>query len=82
MANGNSIIEEMRKMAGDEKVVIPQKVYTRMMLSAIVELYDIIKPMRKWGATIRIVQWVGGILGGAILILLFSILTHSFTWPF
>ena len=82
MANGKgAVIEEIRSMAGDEEVVIPQKVYNRLMLSAIVELYDTVKPMASWGLTIAIIRWVGGILGAAILLLLLSMLTHSFVFP-
>jgi len=82
MANGHSVIDELRTMAGDERVTIPQKVYNRLMLSAIVEIYDTVKPMRKWGSTIWLVQWVGGVLGAAILLILLSMLTHTFVWPF
>jgi hypothetical protein len=83
MANGRGeIIEEIRNLAGDEGVVIPQKVYNRLMLSALVELYDTVKPMSAWGTTIAAVRWVGGILGAAILLLVLSMVTHTFVWPF
>jgi hypothetical protein len=81
MANGH-VIEEIRSLAADENVVIPQKAYNRLMLSAIVELHDIIKPMAGWGQTIKIIRWLGVVMGGAILMLLLSMLTHTFSWPF
>jgi uncharacterized membrane protein YqhA len=83
MANGKGlVIEEIRDLAADENVKVPQRVYNRLMMSAIVELYDTIKPMSSWEATITIVRWVGVTLGAGVLLLLLAMLTHTFTWPF
>lgn len=83
MANGKGeVIGEIRRISEDAEVKIPQRVYNRLMMAAIVEIYDTIQPMTHWGTTISIVKWVGITLGGAILLLGLAMLTHTFAWPF
>jgi hypothetical protein len=64
MANGHSVIEELREMAADENSAIPMKAYNRLMLSAIVELYDAVKPVKALNVKMIYVFMVGsGIIG-------------------
>lgn len=83
MSNGKSeVIEEIRALASDKDAKIPQRVYNRLMLAAIVDLYDTVKPMVKWKPTVDAVKWVGGVLIGLNLVLIWNLITHNFVWPF
>ena len=66
MTNGHSLIEELRDMAADSETAIPPKVYNRMMLSAIVELYDAVKPVKDMQLKLIYVFIVGGAIISAL----------------
>ena len=71
-------------LASGEK--IPARLKDELLFGALSNIYDVQASLRKdvdsmkpWIALIR---WGSGIFGAAIILLLLSMLTHTFKWPF
>lgn len=65
---------------------IPAKLRDELLFGALVELFDITKSqgkeIRRHRPWVLLVKWTALTLGSAILLLLFAMLTHTFSWPF
>jgi cytochrome c-type biogenesis protein CcmH/NrfF len=57
MANGE-LIEEMRKIVSDDKAAVSQAACNRMVLAAIVQLYDKVEKLQPALNTYKILVWV------------------------
>lgn len=87
MANGK-IIEEIRRLIEGENK-IPATVRDRLMLAALADIYDrmegidklklSVEKMEPWIAGIK---WLSLIVGALIVVLVWSMVTHTFAWPF
>ncbi len=91
MANPK-IISEMRDILKDEERIPTQVVYRLILASQADTLEEVLKVTKK----VEVVEdkvdamtpWVGALkwflfsVGGLVIVLLFSMLTHGFTWPF
>jgi hypothetical protein len=65
---------------------IPVKLKDELLFGALLNIYDIqavhrrdIDRMKPW---VGLFKWCVTVLGAAILLLLLSMVTHTFTWPF
>jgi hypothetical protein len=65
---------------------IPIGLKDDLLFGALLNIYEVqerqgrsISGMRPW---VGLVRWGATILGAAIILLLLSMLTHTFTWPF
>jgi hypothetical protein len=65
---------------------IPIKLKDDLLFGALLNIYDIqacqrkdIDAMKPW---VSLLRWGLGVIGAAVLLLLLSMLTHTFTWPF
>jgi hypothetical protein len=85
-SNGSPTAISIIKQYIESGQKIPAKLKDELLFGALLNIYKVqaslrrdVDHMKPW---INLVQWAAGALGLAILLLLWSMLTHTFTWPF
>ena len=84
--NGTPTAITVIKQYIDNGQQIPVKLKDDLLFGALLNIYEIqsclrrdIELMKPW---VSLWKWVAGMIGASVLLLLVSMLTHTFTWPF